>query len=189
MSKESKPAQKEPRWIKFFTEHLPLILFLIAYMKADLMTAIMVIVVSTTIALVLALIVARRVPALPLFVAGSVVLFGGLSVWLQDDTIYKMKPTIMYILFVIILMGGVAMNRYFMKSLMGDSLEMNDTGWLGLTIRYSGLFVVLAILNEVVWRTCSEETWVAFKIGGPLIGIFLFTLAQLPFIKQHSEEA
>jgi len=188
VSETEKVTKKEPRWIKFFTEHLPLILFLIAYIKGDLVLAIKVIVVSTAIALVLALIVARRVPILPCIVASSVLVFGGISVLLGDKTIYMMKPTILNALFGVILLGGLVFKQLFLKMVMGDSLTLPDSAWRTLTVRYSALFFVLGALNEVVWRTQTEEFWVGFKLVGPLVLIVLFTIAHLPFFKQHSIE-
>lgn len=186
---EAAPAvKKEPRWIKFITEYVPLGLFLFAYLKADLMIAIQVIVVSTAIALVIALIVARRVPILPVLVAGSVLIFGGLSVWLGDDSIYKMKPTVLNTIFGIALLGGLAFKQLFLKMMMGDSLKLPDTAWSTLSKRYATLFFVLAALNECVWRTQSEEFWVGFKMVGPLVLILVFTVAHVPFFSKHSLE-
>ena len=188
MSETAPAKKKEPRWVKFITEHLPLILFLIAYLKGDLMLAIKVIVGSTAIALVIALIVARRVPILPVLVATSVLLFGGLSVWLGDDSIYKMKPTVLNSIFVIILLGGLPFKQLFLKMMMGDSLNLPIPAWRTLTVRYAGLFFVLAILNEIVWRTQSEEFWVGFKMGGPILLIIVFTVVHLPFFQKHAIE-
>jgi len=186
---EAQPAvKKEPRWIKFTTEHLPLGLFLLAYLKVDLNFAIQVIVVSTAISLVVALIVARRVPILPVLVAGSVLIFGGLSVWLGDDSIYKMKPTVLNTIFGIVLLGGLVFKQLFLKMMMGDSLSLPDAAWRTLSKRYALLFFVLAVMNEVVWRTQSEEFWVAFKMGGPLVLILVFTVAHVPFFSKHSLE-
>ena len=188
MSETAPAKKKEPRWVKFITEYLPLILFLVAYIKGDLTLAIKVIVISTAIALVIALIVARRVPVLPVLVASSVLLFGGLSVWIGDDSIYKMKPTVLNSLFGIILLAGLPFKQLFLKRVMGDNFNLADQAWKTLTIRYAGLFFVLAALNEVVWRTQSEAFWVGFKLGGPIVLIILFTLVHLPFFQKHAIE-
>ena len=188
MSDTAPAAKKEPRWIKFLTEHLPLLLFLFAYIKGDLFLAIKVIVASTAVALVIALVVARRVPVLPLIVAASVLLFGGASVLFENDAIYKMKPTILNAIFGAILLAGLPFKQLFLKMVMGDSMELPEAAWKTLTIRYAVLFFVLGALNEVVWRTQSEEFWVGFKIVGPLVLILVFTLAHLPFFKQHAIE-
>jgi intracellular septation protein len=185
MSEEGQVQKKEPRWVKFITEHLPLLLFLLAYIKGDLNLAIKVIVVATAIALVISLIAVRRVPILPMLVAGSVLLFGGVSVWLDDPNIYKIKPTVLNTLFGVVLLGGMAFKQLFLKSVMGDSLALPDEAWRTLTVRYSVLFFVLATLNEVVWRTQTEAFWVGFKLGGPLVLIVIFTLAHLPFFQKH----
>jgi len=185
MSSDPKRRKKEPRWIKAVTEYLPLILFLIAYFKFDLMVAIQVIVAATGVALVIALIVARRVPVLPLLVAGSVVLFGGIAWLTGSEDPYKMKPTILNGLFGVVLLGGLRFNRLFLKSLMEDSFQLPDAAWRTLTIRYSGLFFTLAIANEIVWRSFSDTVWVTFKIGGTIGAVLVFTAIQWPFIQRH----
>ena len=188
MTEDVATKKKEPRWVKFFTEYLPLILFLIAYLRGDLNLAIKVIVVSTAIAIVLAIIVARRIPVLPVLVASSVVLFGGLAVLLDNDDIYKMKPTVLNALFGIILLGGLPFKQMFLERAMGDSLQLPREAWLTMTYRYSALFFFLAAVNEVVWRTQSEEFWVGFKMVGPIVIIIFFTLAHIPFLKKHGIE-
>ena len=186
MSKDAPATKKEPRWVKFLTEHLPLLLFLFAYVKGDLFLAIKVIVASTAVALVIALVVARRVPVLPLIVAGSVVLFGGASVMFEDERIYYMKPTILNAIFGAVLLGGLIFKQLFLKMVMGDSLALPEEAWKTLTVRYAGLFFVLGALNEVVWRTQTEEFWVGFKIVGPLVLIVIFTLVHLPFFSKYA---
>ena len=178
-------AKKEPRWVKFVTEYLPLLLFLVAYLRGDLMLAIQVVVASTAVAVVVAFIIARRLPILPLLVAGSVVVFGGLSVFFDNENIYKMKPTVLNALFGIVLLGGLRFKQLFLERFMGDSMTLPQEAWVTLTVRYSVLFFVLAGLNEFIWRTQSEEFWVGFKMIGPLILIVLFTIAHVPFFKKY----
>ena len=151
------------------------------------MFAIQVIVVSTAIALVIALVVARRVPILPVLV-GAALIFGGLSVWLGDDSIYKMKPTVLNTIFGVVLLGGLAFKQLFLKMMMGDSLNLPDAAWRTLSKRYAALFFVLAGLNEFVWRTQTEEFWVGFKMVGPLVLILVFTVAHVPFFSKNSIE-
>jgi intracellular septation protein len=181
--------KKEPKWIKGLTEYVPILLFLIAYYTTTLMFAIQVIVVATGIALVIALVVARRVPVLPLVTAALVMAFGGAAWALGDDAIYKMKPTIMQTLFGVGLLSGLPFGRYFMRDLAGDAWEMVDAGWRRLTIEYSLLFFVLAAANEVVWRTQSETFWVNFKVFGMIGAIVVFTVVRSPMIARYAPDS
>ena len=188
MSEDAPSEAKEPGWIKLVTEYVPLALFLDAYVRADLMTAIKVIVAATAVAVVIAFVAIRKLPVLPLVVAGSVVIFGGLSVAFDNDAIYKMKPTILNALFAVILVGGLQFDRVFLRQVLGEAMSLTEPGWIALTYRYAGLFGFLAMVNEVVWRTQSEAFWVGFKIVGPMVIIVLFSLAHIPFFQRHSTE-
>jgi intracellular septation protein len=142
---------------------------------------------ATLIALTVSLILTRRLPIMP-FVTGIVVLiFGGLTLWLQDETFIKMKPTIVNVLFGGVLLGGLA----FRKSLLGyvfDSVfRLTDEGWQKLTLRWGLFFLVLAVLNEIVWRTVSTDMWVNFKVFGIMPITFVFTLFQLPLINRYTQ--
>jgi intracellular septation protein len=148
-------------------------------------------IVATVIALVVSLALTRRLPIMP-FVTGIVVLvFGGLTLWLQDETFIKMKPTIVNTLFGVVLLGGLL----FQKSLLGyvfDSVfKLTGEGWRKLTFRWGIFFLVLAVLNEIVWRNFSTDAWVNFKVFAIMPITFVFTLTQLPLINRYAlpEEA
>jgi len=136
------------------------------------------------ISLAVSLALTRRLPIMP-FITGVVVLvFGGLTLWLQDDTFIKMKPTIVNVLFGSVLLGGL----FFGKSLLGyvfDSVfKLTDEGWRKLTFRWGLFFFVLAVLNEIVWRNFSTDFWVTFKVFGIMPLTFAFTLFQLPLLNR-----
>jgi len=142
--------------------------------------------VATVISLVLSKIVFKHLPVMP-FVSGVVVMvFGGLSIWLQDETFIKMKPTIVNTLFGVVLLGGL----FFGKSLLGyvfnAAFNLDAEGWKKLTLRWGIFFLFLAILNEVVWRNFSDEAWVNFKVWGTMPITILFTLSQMPLIMRHT---
>jgi intracellular septation protein len=144
---------------------------------------------ATVISLVASKILVGKLPLMPL-VSGVVVLsFGALSIWLQNDTFIKMKPTIINTLFGVVLLGGM----YFGKSLLGyvfnSAFQLDDEGWNKLTLRWGLFFFVLAVLNEVIWRNFSTDFWVAFKVWGTMPITVLFTLSQMPLIMKHSIEA
>ena len=107
-----------------------------------------------------------------------VVVFGGLSVWLQDERFFKMKPTMIYLFFAAALGFGLMRGQSYLQSLMGEALPMRDAGWMILTKRIALFFLALAVANEAVWRLFSTDTWVNFKTFGLTAALFLFFLTQ-----------
>lgn len=107
-----------------------------------------------------------------------VVVFGGLSVWLNDDRFFKMKPTMIYLIFGGILGAGLLRGKSYLRAVMEEAVPLNHTGWMILTQRVCAFFFGLAALNEVVWRTQSTDTWVTFKTFGLTIGVFGFFMLQ-----------
>jgi len=107
-----------------------------------------------------------------------VVIFGGLSVWLKDERFFKMKPTIIYLLFAAILGFGLWRGQSYLKAVMDQALPMQAEGWMILTRRVTLFFVALALANEVIWRTMSTETWVTFKTFGLTAALFAFFMTQ-----------
>jgi len=154
----------------------------------DLFIATTSIMVTTLVLLVLSYILERSIPLIPLATATIVGIFGGLTLWLNDETFIKMKPTIIQILFGSILVGGLLTNRLFFKSLMGSAWQMSEEGWRILTVRFSLFFFFSAILNEVIWRTQSTEFWVNFKVFGLMGLTFVFMLSQLRLLKRFALE-
>ena len=110
-----------------------------------------------------------------------VVIFGGLSVWLNDPRFFKMKPTIIYLLFAAILLVGLARERLFLKTIFAEAFDLEDEGWSKLTLRFGLFFVFLAGVNEIVWRTQSEDVWTSFKVFGiaPLTIVFMLLQGRL----------
>lgn len=127
----------------------------------------------------------RRLSPMPLFTAVLVMIFGGLTLYLQNDTFIKMKPTVLYAFFALLLLAGLAFNRLFIKYIFAQAFELTECGWRKLTLRWSLFFLALAIANEAIWRTTSTDTWVSFKVWGILPLIFLFALAQTPLVLKH----
>jgi len=183
----------EPAWLKPVVDYVPLAVFFAAYLFApktedssSLLTATAALMVATAIALVISLIVARRVPMMPLITAVIVGIFGGLTLWLQDETFIKMKPTIVEALFSLILFGGLFFKKPLLKPLMSSAWPMDDTGWQKLTIRFAWFFASMAVLNEIVWRTQSTDFWVSFKVFGLIILTLLFAVAQARLMQRHA---
>ena len=144
--------------------------------------------VATVIAVLFSYILEKKIPIMPTVGAGIVLLFGGLTIYFDNDIFFKMKPTIINVLFAVILYGGILINKPLLKYLLGAALKLEDMGWKILTQRWIGFFIALAILNEIVWRTQSTDVWVNFKVFGILPITFIFTMTQFPLIKKYQIE-
>ena len=173
-------------WVKPVTDYGPLLAFFITYSFYDLLTATAALMAATAVALVLALAIVRRVPMLPLITAAVVGLFGGLTLYFNDETFIKLKPTIVQALMSAILFGGLAFGKPLLKPLMNATWPMDDTGWRRLTVRFAMFFAAMAVLNEIVWRTQSTDFWVTFKVFGLMGLTFLFGMCQMPLLNRHS---
>ena len=115
-----------------------------------------------------------------------VVIFGGLTVWLNDERFFKMKPTIIYTLFAAILGFGILRGQSYLHAVMSELLPMTEVGWMILTKRVAVFFLCLAILNEIIWRNFSTDAWVNFKTFGLTLGVFAFFMAQSRLFQTHS---
>jgi intracellular septation protein len=127
----------------------------------------------------------RKVPVMPLVSAVIVLAFGGLTLYLHDDTFIKLKPTIVYTMFAVLLSGGLLTRRPVLELLFGPVFNLTDEGWRKLTLRWAVFFVAMAVLNELVWRNFSTDTWVSFKAFGFLPITLLFAMAQVPLMQRH----
>jgi intracellular septation protein len=137
------------------------------------------------VALALDYAIERRFSPVPIMTAVLVVIFGGLTLYLKNAIFIKMKPTALYTLFGLTLLGGLYFNRLFLKYLLSLGFEMPDAAWRTLTFRYGIFFLALAAANEIVWRNFSESVWVDFKVWGVIPLILLFSLSQAPFLLRH----
>ena len=117
-----------------------------------------------------------------------IVVFGGLSIWFNDPRFFKMKPTIIYLLFGGVLGFGLMRGKSYLQTLMDGVMPLTDMGWMIITRRLTIFFLALAVLNEVIWRTQSEETWVYFKTFGLTAAIFLFFITQGKVFSEHGTE-
>lgn len=142
--------------------------------------------IATGIALAVSWSLTRTLPIMPLVSGVVVFVFGGLTLYLQDDVFIKMKPTIINTLFGAVLLGGL----WFGKSLLGyvfdSAFSLDAEGWRKLTLRWGLFFIFLAVVNEIVWRTFSTDAWVAFKVWGIMPITLVFTFSQMPLIMRHS---
>ncbi len=173
-------------FLKIAIEIGPLVIFFVAYSMRGLMTATAVFMVAITVSLGLSVWLERRVPVMPLVTAGVVMVFGGLTLILADETFIKMKPTIINGLFAGALFVGLALDRAFLKTLFGTVLKLDAQGWKKLSLRWALFFTFVAVLNEIVWRNVDTDLWVNFKVFGILPLTLVFALAQTPLIHRHS---
>jgi intracellular septation protein len=142
-------------------------------------------VVATLVALAVHFWLVRRLPIMPLVSGVVVLVFGGLTLVLQDELFIKLKPTIVNTMFGLILLAGLYWRKPILAIVLDSMLELTDEGWRKLTLRWALFFFVLAILNEVVWRTQTTDLWVKFKVFGIMPLTVLFALAQTPLIIRH----
>jgi intracellular septation protein len=130
----------------------------------------------------------RKLPIMPLVSGAVVLVFGALTLWLQDEVFIKMKPTIVNVLFGSVLLGGLAFGKSLLGYVFDSAFSLDAEGWRKLTLRWGVFFFVLAVLNEVVWRGFSTDTWVAFKVWGIMPLTVIFTMSQMPLIMRHSTD-
>ena len=177
-------------FIKFATDFGPLLAFFIIYYKndKDLVSAIPALIIATLIAICIIYMLEKRIPILPLMGAVLVCLFGGLTIFFDNPIFIYLKPTIINLIFAFALFfGKVVLNKNFLKKLFESSIKLEEAGWDKLIIRWVGFFIFLAILNEAVWRTQTEEFWINFKVWGILPITFVFTAFQLPLIQKYKK--
>ena len=143
--------------------------------------------VATIISLTTAYLTTRSIPMMPLISGIFVIVFGGLTLYLQDENFIKIKPTITNVLFSSALLGGLfVFKKPVMKYLFAGVFHLTEQGWRVLTLRWGLFFLFLAVLNEVIWRNFSTDFWVAFKVFGNLPITFIFGMAQIPVLTKYA---
>ncbi|MBG6145697.1 intracellular septation protein [Labrenzia sp. EL_142] len=142
--------------------------------------------VAITISLTVSLWLTRRLPIMPLVSGVVVLVFGALTLWLHDELFIKLKPTIVNCLFGSILLGGLLFGKSLLGYVFDSAFKLTDEGWRKLTLRWGLFFFVLAVINEIVWRSFSTDFWVNFKVFGVMPITLLFTLTQLPLIQKYA---
>ena len=174
--------------IKLALDFGPLLIFFVGNATAGIYWGTGAFMAAMLISIIIGFVVERKLEPMPLITGALVLVFGGLTIWLSNDLFIKIKPTILYTMFAAILLGGLRFGRFFIKIVLGQMLRLNDAAWRTLTWRWSAFFLVMAVLNEIVWRNVSTNTWVAFKAFGVLSLTLLFAVSQAPFISRHQIE-
>lgn len=171
--------------IKVLLEMGPVIVFFATYKYSNIFAATLLMVVVTIICLLISYLIYRKI-SLPLLISAGLLLVSGIVTLLSGDTKYiKMKPTIVYLIFAIGLYVGSLKKKLMLKDVFGIAIKMLDKHWLNMSHRFAVFFLFLAILNEIVWRFFSEDTWVNFKVIGVLPMTMLFVATQIPFLIRH----
>ena len=175
-------------FLKFIADFGPLLIFFTVYYKSgnNLSIAIPPLIIATIIAVIVVYFIEKKIPYVPL-VGGIVIsLFGGLTLYFNNPIFIYMKPTIVNIIFAaILIVSKTYFNKNFLKLFLQTAFQLSEEGWNKLNFRWAYFFVFLAILNEIVWRTQPESTWVNFKVWGMLPITIIFTAIQLPLINKY----
>ena len=172
-------------WLKLALDLGPLVLFFWANSRFGIFTATAAFMVAVLLALAVTYALTRHLATMPLVTAIVVLVFGGLTLLLQDETFIKMKPTIIYALFGAILLGGLWMGKPLLGYVFEQVFELTEQGWAKLTMRWALFFLAMAVLNEIVWRTQSTDFWVSFKLFGAVPLTLAFGAAQYPLLMKY----
>jgi intracellular septation protein len=175
-------------FLKFIADFGPLLIFFTIYYKSgnNLSVAIPPLIIATIIAVVVVYFIEKKIPYVPLMGGVIISLFGGLTLYFNNPVFLYMKPTIINIIFAItLILGKIFFNKNFLKFFFKTAFQLDEMGWDKLNFRWAYFFIFLAFLNEIVWRTQPETTWVNFKVWGMLPITFIFTALQLPLINKH----
>jgi intracellular septation protein len=185
-----------PQLIKMGLELGPLIVFFIANARADIFVATAWFMGAMVVSLVLTWAILKKIAVMPLVTGAVVLVFGGLTLWLQDDTFIKIKPTITNSLFGAVLLGGLLFGHSLLKYVFGDVYKLRPEGWSKLTLNWGIFFFVLAVLNEVVWRggnayfpndpKAATDLWVAFKVWATMPLTVLFSISQVSLLSKYA---
>ena len=175
-------------FLKFIADFGPLLIFFTIYYKSgnNLIVAIPPLIIATIVAVAVVYWIEKKIPYIPLVGGVVISLFGGLTLYFNNPVFLYMKPTIINIIFAItLIIGKIFFKKNLLKLFFKSAFQLNEEGWDKLNFRWAYFFIFLAILNEVVWRTQPETTWVNFKVWGIIPITFIFTALQLPMINKH----
>ena len=175
-------------FLKFLADFGPLLIFFTIYYKSgnDLSVAIPPLIIATIVAVVAIYFLEKKIPYIPLVGGIIISLFGGLTLYFDNPIFLYMKPTIINVIFAFtLIVGKTFFNKNFLEFFFKTAFQLDQLGWNKLNNRWAYFFLFLAILNEIIWRTQPETTWVNFKVWGILPLTFIFTASQLPMINKH----
>lgn len=186
---KTKPRTLKPA-LKNLLDLAPVMAFMVAwFLSNDMMLATILLMAGTFASLAVFFVIERRIALMPLITGLMVGVFGGLTLFLEDDTFIKVKPTIINCIFAAILLTGWKLEKPLLKYLFESAFKLDDAGWRGLSLRWALFFLFLAIVNEVIWRNFSTDFWVSFKLFGMLTLNIVFWIIHVPFLQRHMVES
>lgn len=171
--------------LKLVVEVGPLAVFFITNARAGIYWGTGTFMVATVISLIASRVLFGRIPVMPLVSGACVLVFGGLTLWLQDDHFIKLKPTIVNALFSGALFIGLLAGQSLLRVVFGEVFNLTDEGWRKLTLRWAFFFAFLALLNEIVWRSFSTDVWVSFKVFAIMPLTMAFAIAQVGLLRRY----
>lgn len=173
--------------MKQLFEFFPLIVFFAVYYKSDkdLYISIAAVIIATLISLIALYVKERKISTMMLVSTVILVIFGGLSLFFKNEIFFKMKPTIINALFAVALIISTYLNKPILKMMLNSSIKLKDQGWTMLNKMWTGYFIFLAVLNEIVWRNYPTDVWVNFKVFGIMGVTITFTIVQIPLLKKY----
>jgi intracellular septation protein len=174
--------------LKLAIELGPLLVFFGTNAAAGIYAGTAAFMAATLVSLVAAWFSYHKLPIMPIVSGVIVLVFGGLTLYLRDETFIKLKPTIVYTMFAALLAAGLLWKKPMLEFLFGPVFTLTEEGWRKLTIRWALFFAAMAVVNELVWRNVSTDAWVSFKAFGFLPLTFLFAIAQVPLMQRHGQE-
>ena len=171
--------------LKLLIELTPLVLFFLVYSRSDIYHATGVLMIATVLSLVVSKIFLKKITIMPLITAGFVLVFGSLTLWFSNEVFIKIKPTVVYICLASPLLVGLFFGKSLLSHVLGEAVSLDAAGWRKLTLRWGLFFLLLAALNELVWRNFSTATWVSMKSFGFIPLTLLFAAFQVPLMMRH----
>ena len=171
---------------KLMTDLGPLVIFFVANALAGIFVATGAFMVAIVVAMLVSKFRYGHISALLWFSGVMVVIFGGVTIWLHNETFIKVKPTIYYSMVAALLLFGLLTRRNLLKMVLGSAYPgLSERGWQLLNRNWAIFFIVMAVVNEAVWRTTTTDFWVGFKLWGALPATFVFALANVPMLMRH----
>lgn len=174
--------------LKLLIEFGPIAVFFATYKYSDIFKATLLMIMVTVVSLGVSYFIDKKL-SMPLMISGVTLLLSGVITLLSGDPMYiKMKPTIVYCVFGLILLGGYFRSKPFIKAVLGSAFKMSDNNWLVVSLRFAYYFFGMAVINEIVWRNFSEDFWVNFKVFGAVPITFIFIMFQVPFLMRNRRD-
>ena len=192
MTEPAKPRPEVSGGLRLALDLGPLLVFFVAYWLTgkNVFGATAIFMAATALAMAISVLKTGRVSAMLLFSGLMVLGFGGLTLWLHDESFIKIKPTLYYLMVSGILFFGLWTGRPTLKLVLGNAYPgLSERGWTLLSRNWALFFLVLAASNEIVWRTSSTSFWLGYKLWGALPATLIFAMSQLPMLSRHGLNA